>query len=66
MLSQEVTAYNKKCITYVELIERGQIIGVNALGDDSANFNFAVAINHVNELLNKVPESTEVEFSPKL
>ena len=43
------------------LNERGQIIGVNALGDDSANFNFAVAINHVNELLKKVPESTEIK-----
>jgi len=43
------------------LNERGQIIGVNTIGDDSANFNFAVAINHVRELLKQVSESTEIK-----
>ena len=43
------------------LNERGQIIGVNTVGDDSANFNFAVAINHVGELLKQVSESTEIK-----
>jgi S1-C subfamily serine protease len=39
------------------LNERGQIIGVNTIGDPSANFNFAVGVNHVRNLLEKVPHS---------
>ena len=39
------------------LNERGQIIGVNTLGDSSANFNFAVGVNHIRNLLEKVPHS---------
>ena len=39
------------------LNERGQIIGVNTIGDSSANFNFAVGVNHIRNLLEKVPHS---------
>ena len=42
------------------LNERGQIIGVNTIGDPSANFNFAVGINHVRNLLEKVPHSIKL------
>lgn len=42
------------------LNERGQLIGVNTIGDPSANFNFAVGINHVRNLLEKVPHSIKL------
>ena len=42
------------------LNERGQIIGVNTIGDPSANFNFAVGVNHVRNLLEKVPHSIKL------
>ena len=42
------------------LNERGQIIGVNTIGDSSANFNFAVGVNHVRNLLEKVPHSIKL------
>ena len=44
------------------LNERGQIIGVNTIGDPSANFNFAVGVNHVRNLLEKVPHSIKLNL----
>ena len=45
------------------LNERGQIIGVNTIGDSSANFNFAVGVNHIRNLLEKVPHSIKFNIA---
>ena len=36
---------------------KGEIIGINTFGDDSANFNFAVSNKHVFELIGKLPDN---------
>ena len=41
------------------LNEKGEIIGVNTIGDNTANFNFAVSVKHISELLNSMPDEIE-------
>ena len=41
---------------------KGEIIGINTFGDDSANFNFAVSNKHVFELMNKLPDKIKLNL----
>lgn len=41
---------------------KGELIGINTFGDDSANFNFAVSNKHVIDLLKEVPSKIKINL----
>ncbi|MDA9691296.1 serine protease [Candidatus Pelagibacter sp.] len=41
---------------------KGELIGINTFGDDSANFNFAVSNKHVIELIDKLPNKLKLNL----
>ena len=42
---------------------KGEIIGINTFGDDTANFNFAISNKHVFELIDKLPDNIKLNLN---